>query len=98
MSYGLIQDGRVIKNEGMSGLSDYAKSQEQREQTNKGLKTAKKAQETTAMISGATSGAMLGSSMAAGGAAEGATAGSAAGPWGAVIGAGIGLLAGWALS
>lgn len=89
MSYGLIQSGRGMKGEALQGLSDVARNNEQREQTNQGLKDAKRSQEMSTMATGAVTGAM---------AASGAKAGMFAGPMGMAIGAGLGLLAGWALS
>ncbi len=83
MSYGLIQYGRGMKGESLQGLSQVARNEEQREMTNKGLKQAKRQQETTSAASGAVMGAQMG---------------SAGGPWGMVAGAAIGALAGWSLS
>lgn len=87
MSYSLVGYGRSLKNDALGGMSESARNSEQRDNTNRGLKDAKRTQEVTSMASGAVSGAMIG-----------AKVGSAAPGLGTVIGAGIGLLAGWALS
>lgn len=84
MSYGLIQSGRNMKGEALQGLSDVARNNEQREQTNKSLKDAKRQQEISTAATGATGGAMIGAK----------TGGAYGGIWGAALGA----LAGWALS
>lgn len=84
MNYGLIQSGRNIRREAMQGLSDVARNNEQREQTNQSLKEAKRQQETVSSASGAVMGAQIGTQVMPG--------------WGTAIGAGLGLLAGWALS
>lgn len=83
MSYGLLDIANETRRQGLQGLEEADKREQQRVIANKQMEAQQKAQKTTNMATGAASGALIG-----------AQYGAAAGPWGAVIGAGIGLIAG----
>ena len=83
--YGLLQMSQSLKQQGMAGLGDSAKLEQQRNMLNEQMKEQKKTTEKTSMASGAATGAMMGFMMGAG-------------PVGAVVGGAVGLLGGWALS
>lgn len=80
MSYGLLDIANETRRQGLQGLEEADKREQQRVIANKQMEEQRKAQKTTNMATGAASGALIGSQIYPG--------------IGTVIGAGIGLIAG----
>ena len=93
MSYGLLQQGRTVKSQAMSGMKNAATLEQNRNQSNENIAQADKNAKNANAMTGATTGAMIGA-----GAASTAGLGAASMVASGLATGGIGLAAGLLLS